>query len=211
MKRLALGFLALLLLSVLSVCALAQSPAPFRPEFLALSSGTKTAASTTATLTTNGTTAAGNPTLHFAATTGVIDGMGIVDSTAPTVIPAGTVVLSHTATTAVMSANAVNAGVGGTDSIVFSGATLNKSAGVITTEALTTAAAASYTLTVADSSIAATDQVFASVAYGTSTTGTPAVTRVTPGAGTLAIVIQNVHASVALNGTLKISFGVLKN
>lgn len=90
-------------------------------------------------------------------------------------------------------------------------ATLNKDAGVITSEALVTAAGASYTLTLTDSSIAAADQVFASVKYGTATTGTPAITMVTEGAGQVVIVVQNVHASVALNGTIAIKFVVLKN
>jgi hypothetical protein len=90
-------------------------------------------------------------------------------------------------------------------------ATLNKSAGVITSEALSTAAGASYTLTLTDSQIAAADQVFASVGYGTSTTGTPSVTRITPAAGSVVIIVQNVHASAALNGTIKVAFFVLKN
>lgn len=90
-------------------------------------------------------------------------------------------------------------------------ATLNKDAGVITTEALTTAAGASYTLTLTDSSIAAADQVFASVSYGSATAGQPVVTRVKPAAGSVVIVIQNIHASAALDGTLKIAFFVLKN
>ena len=90
-------------------------------------------------------------------------------------------------------------------------ATLNKSAGVITSEALSTAAGASYTLTVTNSRIAAADQVFASVAYGTSSTGVPVVTRVTPGAGSVVIVVRNIDASAALNGTLRIAFLVVKN
>jgi hypothetical protein len=61
-------------------------------------------------------------------------------------------------------------------------ATLSKTAGKVTSEALTTAAAAAYTLTITNTKVAAADQCFASVAYGTSTTGVPAVTRVTPGA-----------------------------
>ena len=90
-------------------------------------------------------------------------------------------------------------------------ATLNKPAGVITSEALTTAAGAVYTLTITNSAIAAADQVFASVAYGTSTTGSPAITRVTPAAGSVVILVQNVHASAALNGTIKVSFVTFKN
>jgi len=75
----------------------------------------------TGTLTTNGTTAAGNATLHFAATvpSWVIAGLTITDTTSPSVIPPNTVVVSTTATTVVMSNNATGAGVGGTDVIVF--------------------------------------------------------------------------------------------
>lgn len=70
--------------------------------------------------TTNGTTAAGNATLHFASTPAwIVAGMYVYDITAPSVIPALTTVLSVTGTTVVMSANATGGGVGGTDSIVF--------------------------------------------------------------------------------------------
>jgi hypothetical protein len=90
-------------------------------------------------------------------------------------------------------------------------ATLNKMAGVITTEALTTAAGATYTLTLANTDIAAADQVVASVFFGTSTTGTPTVASVTPTANQLVVVIQNIHPSAVFNGTLKIAFVVFKN
>lgn len=90
-------------------------------------------------------------------------------------------------------------------------ATLSKDAGVITSEALTTAGLAAYTLTLTNTSIAAADQVFASVANGTNTQGTPVVGLITPGAGSCTIEVRNVHATEALNGTLKIAFMVLKN
>lgn len=90
-------------------------------------------------------------------------------------------------------------------------ATLNKNAGVITTEALTTAAGATYTLTLTNDQIAATDIPFASVRYGTSTTGTPVVTTTNPNASQLVIVVQNIHASAALNGTLEIAFMTTKD
>jgi hypothetical protein len=90
-------------------------------------------------------------------------------------------------------------------------ATLNKPAGVITSEALTTEADAEYELTLTNSEIAAADQVFASVQNGTNTQGVPYVTRVTPAAGNVKIRVRNGHASEALNGTLKIAFFVLKN
>lgn len=90
-------------------------------------------------------------------------------------------------------------------------ATLNKSAGVITSESLTTAAAASYTLTLADTRIAAADQVFASVQLGTSTAGTPQIVNVTTSANQVVVVVKNIHATDAFNGTIKISFVVFKN
>lgn len=91
-------------------------------------------------------------------------------------------------------------------------ATLAKFSGVITSEALTTAAAAAYTLTITLTalSVAATDMAFASVANGTNTQGVPVVTRVTCGTNSLVVVVTNLHASEALNGTLKISYVVLK-
>ena len=90
-------------------------------------------------------------------------------------------------------------------------ATLSKNAGVVTTESLTTAGLAAYTLTLTNTTIAAADQMFVSVQNGTNTQGTVAVGLVTPGAGSATIVIRNLHATEALNGTLKIAFAVLKN
>jgi hypothetical protein len=73
------------------------------------------------TATTNNTTANGNATLNFAATPSwIVVGMSITDTTAPSVIPANTTVLSKTGTTVVMSANATGAGVGNGDTICFS-------------------------------------------------------------------------------------------
>lgn len=93
-----------------------------------------------------------------------------------------------------------------TATAVAGAATLNKASGQITTESLTTAAAADYTLTVTDSAIAATDLVMASFQLGTNTTGTPVIRSVTPAAGSLVIKVYNAHASAAFNGTLVISF-----
>lgn len=96
---------------------------------------------------------------------------------------------------------------GGTATASAGAATLNNRFGVITSEALTTAQDASYTLTVTNSQIAATDMVFVSVANGTNSQGTTVVTKVTPAAGSLVIIVTNKHASaVALNGTLKIAY-----
>jgi hypothetical protein len=72
-------------------------------------------------LTTNGTTAAANATLHFTAVpAAILPGMVIADLTTGAVIPSGTTVVSKTATTVVMSQNATGAGVGNGNSIQFS-------------------------------------------------------------------------------------------
>ena len=90
-------------------------------------------------------------------------------------------------------------------------ATLNAQTGKVTTEALTTAQNVNYTLTITNNQIAAADIVLASIANGTNTQGTPVLLRVTPAAGSVAIVIRNAHeAAQALNGTLVVSYQVIK-
>jgi hypothetical protein len=89
-------------------------------------------------------------------------------------------------------------------------ATLNTRSGTITSAALTTAAAGTYVLTLTDNQIAAGDQVFAQAALGTSTTGTPVVTKTTVTANTAVITVTNIHASAALNGTITVAFQVVK-
>jgi len=88
--------------------------------------------------------------------------------------------------------------------------TLNKMSGIITTASLTTAAGSTYTITLTDNKIAAADIVLSSVQLGTDTDGMPIVTRITPAAGSCVFILQNIHASGALNGTLKVAFAVLK-
>lgn len=83
--------------------------------------------------------------------------------------------------------------------------------GKITSEALTTAQNAIYTLTITNSAIAAADIVLASVANGTNTQGSPVVTRIQPAAGSVVILVANLHASAqALNGTIVVSYVVMK-
>jgi len=97
----------------------------------------------------------------------------------------------------------------GTATATGGAATLANRFGVITTEALTTAQNALYTLTVTNTAVKATDIAMASVTDGTNTQGTPMIVRVTPGAGALVITVANKHASAeALNGTLKIAYAV---
>ena len=130
----------------------------------------------------------------------------------------GTITLNGTATGGVVSGQNFSIASGavlklldnGTATATAGAATLAKSTGVITSESLTTAAGATYTLTVTDTQIAASDVVFASVKLGTATTGMPVVTTVTPAAGSLVIIVQNIHASAAFNGTIVISFSAIK-
>lgn len=88
-------------------------------------------------------------------------------------------------------------------------ATLNEPSGVVTSEALTTAAGAVYTLTLTNSHIDSDSVVLPSVANGTSDEGSPAIGRVQVAAGSAIIVVHNLHATEALNGTIKVSFVVI--
>lgn len=98
----------------------------------------------------------------------------------------------------------------GTATAAAGAATLNAFSGKVTSESITTAAAASYTLTITNSKIKATDIVFASVAYGTSTTGEPAINRITPANGSVVIIVRNEAAAAALNGSIVVSFHALR-
>lgn len=91
-----------------------------------------------------------------------------------------------------------------------SAATVNAQRGYVTSEALTTAAGAAWTVTLTNNKIAVGSQVVATVENGTNTQGIPVVaqTKVT-GAGTATIAVYNLHASQALNGTILVSFAVL--
>jgi hypothetical protein len=98
----------------------------------------------------------------------------------------------------------------GTATATGGAATLANRFGKVTSEALTTAQNAIYTLTITNTAIRATDIVLASVANGTNTQGTPVVTRVQPADGSLVILVSNLHASAqALNGTIVVSFAAL--
>lgn len=87
-------------------------------------------------------------------------------------------------------------------------ATLNTDAGLITTEALTTAAGASYTFTLTDSLIlAGPPPVNVSMSFGTNTTGAITLVSVTNAAGSSVFVFNN-SGTAAFNGTMKIAFSL---
>jgi len=89
-------------------------------------------------------------------------------------------------------------------------ATLNKMQGVVTSETLSTSKGSAYTLTLANTSIAAGDIVLASVQLGSSTQGTPLIESVTVSANQVVIVVLNNDGTNAFNGTILISFVVFK-
>ena len=97
----------------------------------------------------------------------------------------------------------------GTAAATAGAATLSKQRGTITSEGLTTAAGADYVLTLTNTKIAAASIVLATVDNGTNTIEGLAVNRVTPAAGSVVIRIRNTHATLALNGTIKVNFAVL--
>lgn len=79
--------------------------------------------------------------------------------------------------------------------------------GVITTESLTTAAAAAYTCTCGcDAVLGPNSIVLASIQNGSNTQGDPDLATVTTTFGQIVFKVVNRHASQALNGTLKLSF-----
>ena len=96
----------------------------------------------------------------------------------------------------------------GTGVSTAAAATVNTQVGTITTEALTTAAAATYSFTLTNSLIKVGSVVMVTVAKGTATTGEPAVHFVTPVAGSAVIAIRNDAAAAALNGTIIIGYVV---
>jgi hypothetical protein len=89
--------------------------------------------------------------------------------------------------------------------------TLNDYIGIVTTEGLTTAQNALFTLTITNDKVAAADWVSVTIGNGTNSAGTPTLHTVTVAANTITIIISNQHASaVAFNGTLKVYFEVRK-
>lgn len=96
----------------------------------------------------------------------------------------------------------------GTATGTSNASTLANKCGIITTESATTAAAATFTETITNTVVAATDICMATVT--TTGTGTPVITRVTPAAGSLVIIVGNVHASAAFNAVLLIAFVCFK-
>lgn len=101
-------------------------------------------------------------------------------------------------------------GLSKTASATSGAATLNTPSGTVTSESITTAASGVYTLTLTNSCVAASDIVLVTVGKGTTTTGVASVATVTPAAGSVVIVISNDSTSAAFNGTIIVSFVIVK-
>jgi hypothetical protein len=94
---------------------------------------------------------------------------------------------------------------------VSGAATLNNAtSGTVTSESLSTAVGAIYTLTLTSNLIKATSLVFPVVSLGSSTQGTPCAIHVTPAQGSVQIRVKNIDSTNAFNGTLKIGFAIFQ-
>lgn len=98
----------------------------------------------------------------------------------------------------------------GAASATAGAATLNNKAGVITSESVTTAAGSNYTLTLTNSAAGAGDIVLWSVDNGTNSAGTPVAVTASPTSGQVVFIVKNTHASAAFNGTIKVSYLIVK-
>ena len=86
--------------------------------------------------------------------------------------------------------------------------TINQPSGTITVGSVATAGLGTRTITLTNSFITADSKVFVSLGdYGG--TGIPLVYQVTPASGSVAIVIYNAHASVALSAAFDLDFFVV--
>ncbi len=94
-----------------------------------------------------------------------------------------------------------------TATAVAGAATLNVSRGIVTTETLTTAGAAVYTLTLTDPAIRATSNLIVAVSNGTNTAGAAVLQSVAPANGSAVIKVLN-NAAAAFNGTLRLQFAI---
>lgn len=83
--------------------------------------------------------------------------------------------------------------------------TLNAANGVVTTEALTTAAGARYTLTMLNNTVTADSNVIVTVSNATNAQGAALLQGVTPEAGKVLVDVLNVGAQ-PFNGSLQINF-----
>lgn len=88
-------------------------------------------------------------------------------------------------------------------------ATVNKMAGKVTTTSMTTGPVNSYSLTISNSTVASGDIVLA-VLNAINTNGIPMVIKAEAGSGSISITIFNADTVSSFNGTVVVSFLVIK-
>lgn len=88
--------------------------------------------------------------------------------------------------------------------------TISKLRGVITTEALSTAANGTQAIVLTNTTVSTADGCICNVRKGTCTTGTPAISNIAIAANTVTITVKNIHSSAAFDGNLQIGFLVLR-
>lgn len=96
-----------------------------------------------------------------------------------------------------------------TGTCVSNAVTISKQAGVVTTEALTTAGGATQAIVITNTLVAAGDIVLVQWAGGTNTTKNFTLSAVTT-SNTITVTIANNTAATALNGTIIFNFVVFK-
>lgn len=97
----------------------------------------------------------------------------------------------------------------GSATLSSNAATLNKRAGFITSEDLTTTTGTAITITITNSYVTATSIILVSAGNGTNTGGQVSVLEVTPGSGSFTVRIKNASGATAFNGTITLSFYVV--
>ena len=97
-----------------------------------------------------------------------------------------------------------------TASATAGAATVNDYVGSVTSETITTAAGATYTLTVTNSRVTVGDMVIGNIRNGTNTVGIPVLSSLAAGAGTIVAKIVNASITTALSGTIVTDFLVVK-
>ncbi len=95
-----------------------------------------------------------------------------------------------------------------TGSVNTGSVTINKQSGVITSEALSTAAQGVSTFTFVNSFITATSVINLTLSGGSNTTPGPVVGTTALGAGSCTVVVANLNTISALNGTVGMAFTV---
>lgn len=100
-------------------------------------------------------------------------------------------------------ANSVNPGDDGFATSTAAAATVNHTGVFVTTESLTTAADAAYTIVITDAVIGLKSLIFASAGWGNATAGGLSLSSFKLSAGSVSLVFNNTSGA-SINGTMQI-------